>query len=206
MPVFLKDGRAVLFVHVPKTGGSSIEQLFRESGWDQRLHETPRTEPLLVPLRRCPPQHLHAELLQAMLRVAAFDLVFMVTREPVSRFRSEYLMRHRQERNVEASAVEAWGRKIFDRHDKNPYALDNHLRPQHEFELPASEVFRLEDGLGSVTTDLNERFGLGLGGEIPRSMDLSRSGKASSGEVQVSPSLERLIRERYAEDFRRYGY
>ena len=33
MPVFRQDGRAVLFVHVPKAGGSSLERLFAKSGW-----------------------------------------------------------------------------------------------------------------------------------------------------------------------------
>ena len=33
MPVFRQDGRAVLFVHVPKAGGSTLERLFAKSGW-----------------------------------------------------------------------------------------------------------------------------------------------------------------------------
>jgi hypothetical protein len=31
--VFRRDDKRVLFVHVPKTGGTSVEELFRRRGW-----------------------------------------------------------------------------------------------------------------------------------------------------------------------------
>jgi hypothetical protein len=39
VPVMIKDGRSVLFIHIPKTGGTSVERLFKKSGWEQHLPE-----------------------------------------------------------------------------------------------------------------------------------------------------------------------
>ena len=206
VPVFTQRNRSVLFVHVPKAAGSTLERLFTRSGWDMSLRETRKTHPAVMPLRRCSPQHYHAALLQELFVTERFDAVFTVTREPVSRFRSEYLMRNHLDPRTDAAAVDAWASRVLARREVDPYALDNHLRPQHEFVLPGSRVYRLEDELESAVADLNERFDLGLASAIPQALSSVKRAGVSSSAIELSDDLQATLRRVYAEDFATLGY
>lgn len=206
MPVFWNDTRSVLFVHIPKAAGSTLEQLFRRSGWQMAFRATRKTEPALMAVRRCSPQHYHAALLAELFDVERFDAVFTVTREPISRFRSEYLMRNRSDPRTDGASVEAWAQRVLARRSRDPYALDNHLRPQSEFILPRSQAYRLEDGVDSVVADLNARFDLSLTAEIPRAMHSVKRAGVRSEEIEVSTALEQELRTLYAQDFDSFGY
>jgi hypothetical protein len=37
MPIYTKNGLKVLFIHISKTGGKTIEAWFRNFGWEERL-------------------------------------------------------------------------------------------------------------------------------------------------------------------------
>lgn len=206
MPVFLKDGRAVLFIHIPKTGGSTIERLFQQSGWKQRFRETRKSAPAVFPLRRCSPQHHHGALLNELFDITKFESIFLISRDPLSRFRSEYLMRHTNEPRTDAAAVAAWHDKVFARYAENPYHLDNHLRPQHEFLLPGTRVFRLEDSLEAAVATLNAEHDFGLATEMPHALNSQQRSGVSSSAVELSAEVEASLRSRYAEDFTTFGY
>ena len=206
MPIYFKDQRAVLFVHVPKTGGTTIETLFRRAGWAQRLRETRETNPRLMDVRRCSPQHYHAAVLQELFDPGRFDAVFLMVREPLARFRSEYIMRHVRDPRSDAASVDAWATRLLARRREDPYVLDNHLRPQHEFVLPGAEVYRLETGIEAIVADLNARFDLGLATQVPLIQSSARRAGVPSSQVQLSDELLRELGELYAEDFGRFGY
>jgi sulfotransferase famil protein len=208
MPVMVKGRRSVLFVHIPKTGGTTVERLFSSAGWTTHLRRTRRTDPELFELLRCSPQHLHAEVLRDLFKLRQFDVVFSVVRDPVDRFRSEFAHRHSGQLDstqADADTVSAWADQAFARWERNPYILDNHLRPQTEFLVPRSRTYRFEDGLGAMVTDLNDRFDLGLPRKIPHRMSSERLGLPSSA-VQVSPGLRARLRVFYAADYTALGY
>ena len=206
MPVFIKDKRYVLFPHVPKTGGTSVERLFRRSGWDVHLRSGQVGAGTLHYVRRCSPQHLHGALLSELIDLRRVDLTFMVVRDPIARFRSEYAMRQKDPSRTDEASVDAWAARVLGRRSSNPYALDNHLRPQHEFLLPDTEVYRLEDGLQAMVDDLEKRFGLGLTAELDHRLKSSERHGIASRDVEISRALEKTLRELYAEDFRQFGF
>ena len=207
MPIFTRGDRAVLFVHVPKTGGTTLEKMMVGAGWEVGFRATPRTHPAQARLHRVSPQHYHADLLAQTLRLDRFDTTFLVTRDPLARFRSEYAMRNK--RHPEAGAaghVEEWSRSIARRARRNPSVLDNHVRPQHEFVLPGARVFRLEDGMGSIVRALNDDAGLGLSVDVPQHLLSGKDGRIASRDVQVTPAVERWVRDFYARDYDLLGY
>lgn len=207
MPVYRREGRAVLFIHIPKTGGTSVEQLFKASGWEPAYLDTKVGAGSVNRLRWCSPQHMHGTLLQSLLRLDRFDLVFTVVRDPVARFRSEYVWRTRKREDVStrAEAVDEWLRKSLAAYRENPYVYDNHLRPQHEFLVPGTTVLRLEDGLAQALRDLSDSHELGLEGEPDRFRD-SQSGPRKSRDVEVSATTKSLLRRFYKRDFTTFGY
>ncbi|WP_026820802.1 sulfotransferase family 2 domain-containing protein [Arthrobacter castelli] len=207
MPIFRKDGQNILFVHVPKAGGSTVERVFGNSGY-QVLYRDPKTGPKSVNrLRRCSPQHMHAEMLDRNFRLNAFDLILMVTREPLARFRSEYGMRNADRlQHGTAADVDQWADKAFKKYLADSFVFDNHLRPQSEFKLEKSDVYRLEDGLDTLVADLNSRYGLGLDPNIPRVMDRKSASGSSSSDVEISDQLQTRLIDFYHDDFTRFGY
>jgi hypothetical protein len=208
MPVFRRDGRAVLFVHVPKAGGSTLERLFAKSGWTTGYRDPKLGAGSMNGLRRVSPQHMHRPMLEEIFHLDRFDAVFMTVREPLARFRSEFAMRNSDRVSASATEVEAWYDEAFRQYRRDPFVYDNHLRPQWEFHLPGSHVYRLEDRLETTVSDLNTRWDLGLLplSEVPRVLDRKEQSGIASSEVRLTPGLEARLRMEYAEDFARFGY
>lgn len=206
MPIFFKGNRALLFIHVPKTGGTSMEKALQEAGWAMRFHTTPQQEPRVFRIRTSSPQHYHAELLRQTLHTGQFESIFMMVRDPIARFRSEYAMRVRDPDAGTADRVEAWADKEFAAYAKNHYRRDNHLRPQHEFKLPRAHVYKYEDGIPAMGADLNRRYDLGLPDEFELHMTSQKGKRLSSKDVEISPSLRKKLLKLYAGDFKKFGY
>ena len=206
MPVFIKDERYVLFPHVPKTGGTSIERLFHRNGWRMHLRDAKVGKGSLHYVRRCSPQHLHAAVLRELIDLSRVDLCFMVVRDPIARFRSEYAMRQKDPTKTDAASVEAWAARVLARYERNPYALDNHLRPQHEFLLPGHRGVPARGRPDTMMTSLNERFGLGVPNEVDHRLKSTDRHGIASRDVEISPALEERLRELYAEDYRQFGF
>jgi len=201
----LKDDRAVLFVHVPKAGGTTLERLFTDSGWTMRYRTTWRSNPEVFRLLRVSPQHYHGALLEELFKLDRFEHIFQVCRDPIHRFRSEFAMRNKTLTEADASTVEAWADEQFGLYATNPYLLDNHLRPQVDFLVPGVEVYRLEDGMKEIVDDLNGRYDMGLSTQIRHRLRSENHGLPSSA-VEISDSLQAHLHEFYAADFERFGY
>ena len=207
MPVFLKDDQAVLFVHVPRTGGSAVSRYLRNNGWTCRdLDEGSPFAPTNANFyRRVSPQHWSAEVLARVYRLERFNLVLQFSREPLERLRSEYLWR----RNADPRAgrftslsFEAWWDEARASCQQDPQALDNHIRPQSDFLLPGAIVGRFEN-------DLNARFfaehsltkaGLFAGRR------LSKVNSSGPGDRVISDQLAGEIRAFYRFDYETFGY
>jgi hypothetical protein len=167
MPVYEGRGRRVLFVHVPKTGGTSIEAAFRRAGFDESYRSKSFTS------HGCRPQHLRATDLLEEFPGLPFDYVFAVVRDPVARFGSERVWRagHVAKSGRPVPDFESFATTWLDRYDADPSAGDNHFRPQVQFLLPQMDVFRFEDGIDSIMSRVARRLRAPrLGRPVPHRM------------------------------------
>ncbi|WP_338749865.1 sulfotransferase family 2 domain-containing protein [Janibacter alittae] len=207
MPVFRHGERKFLFIHIPKTGGSSIERAFADAGYDT-LYRDGRTGPTSWnSIRRCTPQHMHREMLESILRMDQFDGVFTVVRDPMARMKSEYLWRHRNaEFSIGGRSVEKWTAKTLSQYADDPFIFDNHIRPQVDYLVDRAEIFRFEDGLDEMATTLNSKWGLGLPDQLPRVREGSSTTKYASKDVEVTTTMRDLVGDFYREDYRTFGY
>lgn len=147
MPIFSNANKNILFIHIPKCGGSSIERIARSLGWAESLSIRGKSR-LEIQYFKSSLQHLHAEPLQLLLNLEVFDKIFTVVRNPFSRIKSEYYWQ-RSNRTTELD-VDEWLHKTFEAYAKDPHVYDNHIRPQIEF-IPHNDnvnvkIFKLEEG------------------------------------------------------------
>ncbi|SDS19253.1 Sulfotransferase family protein [Paraoerskovia marina] len=206
MPVFVKGDRGLLFAHIPKTGGSSIEKHLQRGGWKMYHHDGRVGKGTSNYFNWCTPQHMHGEMLEQSFRLARFSARFAVVRNPIARFQSEYAWRLGRGVDVSSDAVEKWGYGVLDRFNSNPFILGNHIRPQVEFLVGDMEVYRFEDGLDGAMSRLNTKFSLNVGSSVGRERTSDDSSGVSSSAVEVSQRLEDRLREFYKADFQAFGY
>jgi len=203
VPVFFKGSRRVLFIHVPKAGGTSIEAFFEANGFKTAYLDRGGSPESLNPVRRSSPQHMQAELLQALFDLSKFDFVFMTVRDPMRRLASKYVMETMSGGTREDFAP--WLLRVMALVRRNRAAMDNHLRPQSDFWLPEAHVFKLEDGFGAGFVDrLESGIGLAFPQRVMR-QDM-RATVAAPDYAHVDTELQKDIRNYYEVDFTRFGY
>jgi len=195
MPIARINNKLILFIHVPKTGGSSIEKhLERHSP----LSFYGQIGPPIIP---CSSRHFHGELLTDLFPDTVFDWSFMMVRHPLKRILSQYRYQTRKPSPVwNQVSFSIWLRYILHRQRINPYYRDNHFRPQHEFEAFGAEVFRLEDGLAAPLGRLNALTG------VDETDDVIWANQTAQKDVKITTEDRALIFKTYKEDFHRYGY
>ena len=205
MPIFIKDNKYFLFVHVPKTGGTSLEVVFARSG-SAAAYIDFGGKGTLNHLRRCAPQHMHGELLQSQFVIEKFDGIFMVVRNPYDRFRSEYCMAHPVNCDPSGNAVEAWAEKVFAEYAEDNYVHDNHIRPQNEFFVPGAVVFRFEQGFTNIIMDIASRYGVALIRDNVKELARSKRSGVSPSAVELNRAVVEMINRQYKRDFEQFEY
>lgn len=205
MPVFVRGDECVLFAHVPKTGGTALEQLFADSGYEVTYRDLTPARVGVRTVRRCSPQHMHALLLEETFHLGAIPVKFTVVREPIARFRSEFAHRHRpKDVEVTPQVVQQWGLRMLRRREEDPTWKDNHFRPQGEFVTDGMAVFRYEAGLGTVADALRAEHGLELPARL-RTMNVPAAGTRSD-DVPITQRLHAALVATYAGDYERFGF
>lgn len=207
MPVMMKEGKRVLFVHIPKCGGSSLEKELSVRGWRELLSiRGVHTKDLAF--IKCSLQHMHGEQLRYLLNLTEFDEIISVVRNPFDRLRSEYYWQLHQ-KMVSLSPAE-WIVQTLERYHDNPFIYDNHIRPQSEFLLNGMKWFKLEEGgvklaLETVDKSLPRKSFIKSLLKQSKSGHLKRTLKSESID-RVFEEHKKLIVDFYREDYEILGY
>ena len=195
MPVAFVNGRSVLFVHIPKTGGSSVERYLSRHG-PVLLKGNGREAGL-----RCSAQHLHAEALASIDAADGHDWSFTIVRHPVARLVSEYRYQMRKPGWLRSRlSFAGWLSYALSRLAIDPWYRDNHFRPQHAFILPGMEIMRFEDGVDTCLRRIGERLG------TPAPATPIREKPSPHVPVILTARSLARIRETYSRDFADFGY
>ena len=214
MPIFSKANINILFIHIPKSAGSTIEKIGSDMGWKESFSVRGKS---LKEIRYCKAslQHLHAKPLESILNLEQFDSIFTIVRNPFARFKSEYYWQRSQE--ITDLCVDDWIIDTFEKYRGNSYIYDNHIRPQVEF-IPTGtnlEIFKLEDGgvekakeilygLSKESANINSWVKRLTYFFTPERRE-KRSLKDPSIEARFAQNYDRIV-EFYHQDYLKFSY
>lgn len=199
MPIFRIKQKLVLFLHIPKAGGTSVEEWLSTLGSESMRMEFKNHG---LP---CVPQHFHGALMSDLFAPGFFDFSFAVSRNPYKRLLSEYnyRMSHRPRRErylIPEPSFSVWTRYVLWRYAQKPYIYSNHIRPQSEFRIDGTEVFRLEDQIPELTARIAEVC------EVPPMGELPRANRSKARETKIDDATAARIYDFYRADFDNFGY
>jgi len=199
MPLFRSATALIYFAHIPKTGGSSVENALRVDGVKRAMMMS-KAKNIAADHGRCTPQHIHADVYKGYFPKDFLDYSFAVVRNPYGRIASEYKMKVLD--GEEDATPDDWIVKAIRRFKKFPFTRDNHIRPQVQFLASHVEQFRLEDGLDKP---IAAAFGA-LGLPVPAPETVPHQRKGSDQRLMIAPATRQRIASFYARDFDKLGY
>ncbi len=213
MPIFQIQGALYYFAHVPKSGGSSVEQylalrhgplgfldrkfLGQDAAWT-----------------RSSPQHAAWEDVRRLIPPQLLRDSFAMVRNPFARIRSVFLYQRDLQFTVPADMTFlAWLQELPDKLAASPNYLDNHARPMVDIVPPQARVFRLEKGMAPVERWLSTLDGArapdpgrGIGHEKNYAAIMATGRYAQGPEATLCPDARAIIARLYRDDFLRFGY
>lgn len=213
MPIVTVPGHGtILFVHIPKTGGTSIELYFMSKGVpDKQLLTTEKWVPThKVWVRGVSLQHQRFQEIAAHAAASGIDITplrkFAVVRNPYSRVISDLFFYRKITPRHSPAEVFRELKKYIDDYLRQPTAYDNHARPQSDLILdeqgqidPSLCIMRCE----TLTADMRaygfKDFNI-----------VAQQNQYKLGESQYMNLLNKdsisLINTVYAVDFNNFGY
>ena len=202
--------KTAFFSFIPKTGGTALIQAFRNLGARIYLHK--ENNPV-VGVLRCPSQHMHYELSNSIIDISAANHSFAVTRHPFSRAKSDYKWAYRKATEPKRILwLDQWLDTLFEQYNKNPYVLDNHLRPQSHFIGPKiNAIYRYEEGLENTIRHVLLALKLRPLNNSPTAPQLNTGNHlmtaviAQHPEHRIARAME-MVEEFYDIDFRNIGF
>lgn len=227
MPLFHNGDDLILFVHIPKCGGTAIENAFRDGGWEWGyLNEPKKTGYNETP---CNPQHYHTELIeQLIMPTENCTDQFTIVRNPYTRLISEFLWQTQMSNFVRANgyneqffnALESFtiqrlkaykvneaqylfNKEGFIRH-KNSFVFDNHMRPQHHFITDHWNIYWFEEMDEKFWPEIRQKYGVHSPGDV--NITLDRKFKRPTKHQYPGQEFKDLFVEIYYEDCKLFGY
>lgn len=201
MPFCVANGKLLFFVHVPKAGGSSVEDyLLRRFGSlsmaDRNKRERVRGTGLISPIT-----HLSVIDLAEMIP-SECDLVFAMVRDPLKRMLSEYRWQSGASR-MSRMSFSTWLRVVIAAARREPRIYENHIRPQDQMVPEGAEIFRLEDGFGPMIARLDAVTGT----RAPEvEMGHQKNRQTQAAPIVVSREDVALVLDYFAADYERFGF
>ncbi|MDP2537248.1 sulfotransferase family 2 domain-containing protein [Alteromonas stellipolaris] len=202
MPLFLNEKKSVLFLHIPKTGGTTVESWLTSTNcFKSQLFYEKKLEDIMVT-----PQHFGYETASKL--IGDFDdselYKFAIVRNPFDRLVSEFFYRLKLHHLYFGKSPErffsCWVIHVLNQAKKKPSILDNHLRPQTYFTSSDVDIFKFENGFKTILTEVAKTICV----DPPKVIDSHKVGVKK--EVYWSSTAVDLVKNYYASDFENFNY
>lgn len=203
MPLFKKKDKEVFFIHIPRSAGRYIAQLFLKNDYDVLFcNFDEKIEGIEMP-------HLHYPHYNTYLSVED-KKHFTVVRNPYKKFHSCINLIYQVHKTSRHEYSKLRDRNFLTQAlDNNRYDISYHnnwFRPQHEFVSDKTFVWKYEYGFGTNFVNwLNKNFDVGLKecDEIEYEFE---DGEKPEYIIYDDKEIELNIREYYSKDYEIFKY
>lgn len=182
MPIFNHEklGR-VLFIHIPKTGGSSVERMLIDAGYElDKLNFWDGTNF----------QHAIPAVYNTW---GNFHYKFTVVREPMERFCSAIGYRGYDKNHANQAGINA-----INGYYKHATHMNNHIRPQVDFLSNDVDIYHLEDNfLEKIARKLDI---------VVQEYPHENAKKQNVTPEHISDVLKKRVYNLYEKDYAEFGY
>lgn len=210
MPILNKNNVLCHYAHIPKCGGSSIENYCQSIGIniafiDRAFVASPAAQPWNI----SSPQHIDGYSLSRLFPEDFFDFGFAVVRDPVSRIVSAFKHQIIQKQLPEDTNLSEFIKKELNNISVQLGVYDNHFLPQTKFLIPGMsyEVYKLENGLDSVSQFIDSKFqNTNLDEKILHYNADRSKGLINKSQLLIDETAMEILRKVYTDDFRKLGY
>ncbi len=196
MPIIKNEKKELIyFVHIPKAAGSSLGNAIREF-YDIGLFSKNKQ------FMDITPQHLDREQIEYINLNKLIDHSFTVTRHPMDRIISEYKYRSNNRSILLRNLLDfdSFVYYCFNEYKKNKNVLGGHIKPQVEFILKDTRIFKLEEGFDNVIDYLRDVCSL------EKISDVSRVNISEPKNIHMTKRTQLDIENFYADDYRYFNY
>ncbi len=198
MPIFDKENYKILFVHIPKTGGSSIEH-WLNTQCDSMYFYTP-TPPKTM---KVTPQHMPKVDIDVLLN-NNYRYSFAIVRNPYDRMESEFFYRQtlasKSNEILETKDFSKWLLNNLDELRRTPFHSDNHFREQNYFIDNSVDTYKFEDGLLNIATQIDKRL------NFQSTINLPHEKKSKREKVYWSRRARYKFNQLFIKDFKQFNY
>jgi len=129
LPIFFNSKKSYLFIHIPKTGGTSVELYAKKLNYKTSLLQNGLSVDNLKGFKRSP-QHLNIKQLIELLHFPDFTEIFTIVRHPFYRAFSEYSWLRDRFNNI---SEEEFFLDLIKNGPSSVYNYDGHLDNQIDF-------------------------------------------------------------------------
>lgn len=199
MPVDIS--KKLFFIHIPKTGGSSVEKALH-----LHPHQVSDAEEFLSGTNKHL-QHLTYNEASKRIKTEVFQKLnsFCIVRNPVDRFYSEFNWRKKIKHPlVNDMSVLDFAEYLMQMKLSEKLEYECHFRLQSDYfynenqRINSVKVFRLENGMNEVKEWLY--------GTLNIDIDIPHENKTNSKSNLKSQYIDDLVKEIYKDDFEKLGY
>ncbi|MEZ9312030.1 sulfotransferase family 2 domain-containing protein [Vibrio sp. 10N.286.49.F3] len=192
MPIIKSEGcNFVNFIHIPKTGGTTIERCFDGCKINY-------SDGVFDSFIKVTPQHFDRDIFKYIGIESITDKSFAVVREPMDRLVSEYF--HFQKAHGQKISFDAFCILFLYLYKKDSYTLDNHIKPQSKFVLDDTVVYKFEDGFDSIFDKISNDF------KLPLVEDLTVENKGKKKPFHMGDCFHNIVIDFYHDDYELFDY
>lgn len=162
MPILRKENKIIYFSHVPKCGGTAIEQYCKDIGIEIAFLDKRYYLQLSKNVwNNTSPQHIDNKSFDRLFPKQFFSDYFTVVRHPIDRLKSAFIYQKYHEKSIEKNkSLSDFIDNDLQVCSKKINIYDNHFIEQHKIiaNISNSKIFKLENGLNSVKEYLDKTF------------------------------------------------
>ena len=204
MTLLIRDNAYILFLHVPKCGGSSVVDMFASYGF------SPQLQMRGLPPQDCffvSPQHQTTATLKNIINQDKLTDMFILVRNPYARIKSEFKWAYRNTPSKNLPDFNEWVLNSLNQASVKNFYNDNHFRPAIDFiesDRPC-RIFKLEDGIEFI----DEYYLQGQGSTVASKRVHSKNSLAfqhKAPDLILNDESIRTVNHFYKNDFSAFGY